>query len=108
MIVADLWTLLNAGKRITDGEMVVFYDGGFLLRDDGEALDIIPFNTDNCDEWEAYDEEAATQPLYYRWIVVDKEFIRFSDTFYLDSVTPSEGWERHADGFTKEEIIGSL
>jgi len=103
-----IWEALSAGKKITDGQRILSYKDKLLVDEQGEALDLIPFNADNCDEWVVYDEEATQQPLYYRWVRIGEDFIRFSETFYLDSVTPSEGWKRHADGFTKEEIIGSL
>ncbi len=105
-----IWEALSAGKKITDGERILSYKDKLLVDEQGEALDLIPFNADNCDEWEVYDEEAAQQSLYYRYYkcVDDDAMILIIPEWYREDRGGPEGFTKGKQGFTKGEIIGSL
>jgi len=46
MMFKGIWEALSAGKKITNGEQILSYKHNLLIDEQGEPLDLIPFNAD--------------------------------------------------------------
>jgi len=104
MTVAQIWTNLNVGLVMTNGEISVTYVDGVLTMSDESSL--IPFNVDNANEWYVY-EEPSNEPLYYQYmnIATDESKVTMTTSFYKDGASGlNDSWVKYGTGYTLEEL----
>jgi len=104
----ELWSLLNAGKKITDGETVIWYDGG-LLYSTPELVNPLSFEKADEGEWYELIEDDAEVQRYCRWYYekVTGEIVIDNNTWHpLEHKLPLTA-SRMNEAYTKEDIVGN-
>ena len=106
--VVDLWALLNAGKKITNGEITIWYKDNTLYSDP-EVNNPYMFGTeDAAEDWEQYIEPEDRPQLYCRWYVErqDGSIKIDNDVWQPIEREPFIHHFRVNEQVLKEEIVG--
>ena len=100
--VKHIWDALNAGDTVSNGEIEAHYENSVLICYPPSS--IIPFNTDNCDEWEVICNTPVQ--LYCRWYKDYGDTIELTNMFVHIEKEPVGDWKKLNEVFTREEILG--
>jgi len=104
MTIEDIWITLNNGGRVTNGEMIVSYTDSVLAAE-GVDLKLIPFNNDNCEDWDEY-EEPTNEKLYYRLIrETSEKIIEITETWCREDYYKNDSFSFYGEGYTRAELL---
>ena len=101
--VKEIWDALNGGETITNGELELGYEDGFLSSNYGEPIFLVPFDSDNCEDWEIVSDEV--QQMYCKWYYEDPDGVTLSDKFFRVEIEPQDGWLKHKMEYSIGEIL---
>jgi hypothetical protein len=104
----ELWDLLNVGKKITNGSMIVWYNND-MLYSDPEVDNPYMFNTDDkAEDWYEYEEVSPKEQLYCRWYkkMADGSIELNNELFYPVEKEPTPNHYRLNEAFTRKDILG--
>ena len=104
----EIWTVLNAGQHITNGELEIWYKDGSIHSDPEVENPLIFQNKDDVEDWEVVTVEDEDAPLYCRWYSVRSDgSLRIDDNvWWLLEKEPLAHYFRMGEAYTKEAIVG--
>jgi len=104
----ELMEALDAGEKVTNGNMVVSLNESKQLLDDSNQtpLTMLPFNTENQDDWTIY-IDGEGEPRFYRWIAItdNETTVTITPSYYREDTQITHGFELYGDGYTLEELV---
>ena len=118
--VQELWDVLNAGKQITDGKMVVWYENGYIDSIPECNNPMLWAANENYTHWDEKIEEIEEieetdlvdpdESRYCRWYVerADGSFEINMTVWHPIEKEPYEHNYRMDESYTKAEIVGTM